>query len=541
MRLLRPRPGRSTLLLPLALLPLFASAAPPVGARPPGTAGAAPPATALADPDPGVRERSAAALGEAGAAAAPAIDALAAALADPDPFVAGTAADALARVGPGSVPALVRALRDTREEVRAGAAIALGKLGSRAGDAVPALVQALADPKETVRWTAANALGAVGPPASAALPALREALADRDEDVRLGAALALARLDRAAWLHAPSWDATLATIERLVPLLMRELHVPGVSIALLKERKVAWTKAWGVADAKTGAPATTATLFEVASMTKPVFAWAALKLVEEGRLDLDRPLAEVVELPPVPGQGELGRITPRMVLSHTSGLPNWRKGGEERDGPLPLLFEPGSRFGYSGEAMYQLQRVVEKVTGEPLEEYAKEALFAPLGMERSSFTWTPALDAALATGHEEDGKPRARARYRHANAAYTLVTTAPDYARFLTGILDPEAFGPRALSRAGVDGMLKHTVRADARDPIERPGRARGGAVWWGLGWGINETPGGDVVYHSGANQTGFRCYSQLSPSRGTGIVVLTNGLGGGALWTRLVAAIGDL
>ena len=475
------------------------------------------------------------------AAQAPSVDALVAALADTDPFVAGAAADALARAGEASVPALVRALGDAKEEVRTGAAIALGKLGPKAGDAVPALVAALADPKETVRWTATNALGAAGARALPALPALREALWDRDEDVRRGAALALARVDPAAWMRAPSWEATLATVERLVPLLMKEHHVPGVSIALVKDRKVAWTKAWGVADAKTGTPATTATLFEVASMTKPVFAYVALKLVEEGTLDLERPLADVVDLPSVPGQPELARITPRMVLSHTSGLPNWRPGGEERDGPLPVLFEPGSRFGYSGEAMYQLQRVVEKLTGQPLEEYAKPALFAPLGMERSSFVWTPEVDAALATGHDAEGAPKARARYRHANAAYTLVATAPDYARFLTALLDPASFGPKALPRAGVDGMLRHAVRADARDPIERPGRARGGSVWWGLGWGINETPDGDVVYHSGANQTGFRCYSQLSPSRGTGIVILTNGLGGSALWTRLVAAVGDL
>jgi CubicO group peptidase (beta-lactamase class C family) len=501
-------------------------------ARP--AAGQAP--AGLADPDPAARERTAASLGPGGAAA---VEPLVAVLADADPFVAGAAAEALARIGPASVPALVRALGDAREEVRVGAAVALGKLGPKAAAAVPALAKALSDPKDVVRWTAANALGAAG--AASALPALRDALWDRDEDVRLGAALALERVDPAAWLRAPSWEATLATVERLVPILMREHHVPAVSIALVKDRRVAFSKAWGVADAKTGAPATTATLFEVASMTKPAFAYVALKLAAEGKLDLDRPLAEVVGLPPVPGQPELSKITPRMVLSHTSGLPNWRPGGEERDGPLPVLFEPGSRFGYSGEAFFQLQRVVETLAGASLEEFAKGALFAPLGMERSSFAFAPGLDAALATGHDEDGKPKARARYRHANAAYTLVATAPDYARFLTALLDPGAFGPKALSRAGVDAMLGRAVRADARDPIERPGRARGGAVFWGLGWGINETPDGDVVYHSGANQTGFRCYAQLSPARGTGIVILTNGLGGGPLWTRLVAAIGDL
>lgn len=537
MRPRRSRPRALAFRLPLVLA-LLAS---PLLAQAPAGGSVASLLAALADPDPAVRERSAAALGATGTASTSAVEALVATLADPDPFVAGAAADALARVGGASVPALVRTLGDAREDVRVGAAIALGKLGPRAGDAVPALVRALADPKETVRWTAANALGALGPHASAALPALREALADRDEDARRGAALALARIDPAAWLRAPSWEATVATVERLVPLLMKEHRVPGVSIALVRDRKVAFAKAWGVADARTGAPATTATLFEIASMTKPVFGYLALKLAEEGQLDLDRPIAELVELPSVPGQVELRRITARMVLSHTSGLPNWRKGGEERDGPLPVLFEPGSRFGYSGEAIYQLQRVVEKATGASLDEYAKQALFAPLGMERSSFVWPAELDAALATGHEEDGTPRARARYRHANAAYSLVATASDYARFLTAILDPGPFGSPALSRTGVDAMLRHAVPADAREPIERPGAARGRDVFWGLGWGLNTTSAGDVVYHSGANSTGFRCYSQLSPSRGTGIVILTNGLGGGALWTRLVAAIGDL
>jgi CubicO group peptidase (beta-lactamase class C family) len=89
--------------------------------------------------------------------------------------------------------------------------------------------------------------------------------------------------------------------------------------------------------------------------------------------------------------------------------------------------------------------------------------------------------------------------------------------------------------------MLRHQVRAEARDPIERPGRARGREVFWGLGWGLNTTAEGDVVYHSGANRTGFRSYCQFSPERGTGIVILTNGLGGGELWTRLIAAVGDL
>jgi CubicO group peptidase (beta-lactamase class C family) len=490
---------------------------------------------ALSDADAAVRERAASALGAGGPAA---IEPLVAALADPDAFVAGAAASSLARIGKESVPALVKALDAPAGTVRAGAAIALGKLGAAAGPAAPALVRARADKDAYVRWCAVNALGTSGLATAPVLAALRESLHDADEDVRLGAALALERLDRAGWLAAPAWDATLATIERLTPLLMRDLHVPGVSIAVVRDRKIAWTRSWGVADAVTKAPVTDATLFEAASMTKPVFAATVLKLAEEGRLDLDAPIPDAGTLPVQP---ERLRITPRMVLSHTSGLPNWRKGGEERDGPLPVIGEPGSHFGYSGEAMFALQQFVEKVTGEPIETNTRRTVFVPLGMERASYVWTPALDANMATGHKEDGTRLERARYRHANAAYSLVTTASDYARFLAALLDPAGAAPHGLSAATVTAMLRHQVRADSRDPIERPGRARGREVYWGLGWGLNTTAEGDVAYHSGANRTGFRSYCQFSPERGTGIVVMTNGLGGGELWTRLIAAVGDL
>jgi CubicO group peptidase (beta-lactamase class C family) len=490
---------------------------------------------ALSDSDPAARERAAHALGAEGVAA---VEPLVGALADADAFVAGAAASSLARIGPPSVPALTAALGAKSAGVRAGAAIALGKLGAAARPAAPSLVRALADADGYVRFCAANALGAAGDTSEPLLAALRESLHDADEDVRRGAALAFERLDPAAWRRAPAWDATLATLERLTPLLMRELHVPGVSIAVVRDRKVAWTRAWGVADAKTGAPATEATLFEAASMTKPVFAASVLKLVEEGRLDLDAPIPDAGTLP---AQPERLKMTPRMILSHTSGLPNWRKGGEERDGPLPVLAQPGSRFGYSGEGMFVLQRLAEKAAGEGLETYARRTLFVPLGMDRTSYVWTPALDAALATGHKADGTPRERARYRHANAAYSLVTTAGDYARFLAALLDPAGAAPNGLSAASVAAMLTHQVRADARDPIERPGRGKGREVFWGLGFGLNTTASGDVVYHSGANSTGFRSYAQFSPERGTGLVILTNGLGGGELWTRLVAAVGDL
>ncbi len=104
-----------------------------------------------------------------------------------------------------------------------------------------------------------------------------------------------------------------------------------------------------------------------------------------------------------------------------------------------------------------------------------------------------------------------------------------------------EQGGSSLLSRVAAQQMLQPQVAVDAREPIERPGAAQGQAVFWGLGWSINRTAQGDIAHHSGANSTGFRSFSQFSRSRGTGLVIFTNGAQGDALWKRLVVAIGDL
>ncbi len=482
---------------------------------------------ALGDPEALVRERAAQALGALGPCAATSAKALAGALADADIFVQGQAALALGSLGPGAVPVLAGALESPETSVRKGAATALGHLGPAAMPAAPGLVKALGDRDPALRQGAAFALGVAGAGASA----LREALADPDEDVRWAASWALDRMGAAP-------GGTVETIRELTPRLMKELKVPGVSIAVIRDRKIAWSGAFGVADARTGTPAARETVFEACSMSKPVFAYLALLMADRGLLDLDRPLCAYLPGDGYPPQAEFRLITARMVLSHTSGLPNWRKDGEEREGPVAVAFKPGSRFLYSGEGMFLLQRVVERIADEPLELLAERMVFRPLGMSRSSFVWTPAVGATLAAGHRPDGTFNTRSRYLHANAAYTLYTTADDYARFLLAFLDPALGG---LTAPVLKAALTAQVTLDAREPMERPGTARGLGVGWCLGWSVNRTLGGDIFHHSGANQTGFRCFSQFDPVRGTGLVILTNGLSGGDLWVRLVSRVGDL
>ena len=507
----------------------------------PEAAAAVPELTAaLADPEPAVRESAADALGRIGPAAASAIAPLIATFAGEDPSLAGVAAVALGRLGGAGVPALSEALGDARDSVRFSAAIALGRLGPAASAAAPALARALGDRDARVRSCAAAAIGAIGAAAAVAMPALVEALPDRDEDVRRAARIALAAIAPAYRAAPPPRDEVVATIDGLVPRLMGEHHVPGVSIALIDGGQVAWSKAYGVSDADKGTPVTGATLFEAASMSKPVFAILTLQLVDGGLLDLDRPLAEYGGELYAPGDESWRRITARMALAHSTGLPNWRPGEEEREGPLPLLFEPGARFGYSGEGVFYLQRVVEGLTGRPLDVLARTSLFDCLGLDGSSFAWSPDLDRVLAGGHGEDGSPLTRSRYTHPNAAYTLYTTAGEYARIMVEVMNAARGDSEVLSQTSAREMLRAQVALDARDPIERPFSGEGRAVLWGLGWSLNTTAGGEVFHHSGANRTGFRCFSQFSLERGSGLVIMTNSLGGGELWTRLVATIGD-
>jgi len=183
-----------------------------------------------------------------------------------------------------------------------------------------------------------------------------------------------------------NWTAhTARVIAAQTPTLMRKLHVPGVSIALVEGGRVSWVGAYGSANARTKRRVDTNTLFEAASMSKPLFTYATLKLVEGGVMDLDRPLVEYLDEPYLPDQPKHRLITARMVMNHTSGFPNWRPNGWLGGKPLKIRFEPGSRHGYSGEGFLYLQRVVEHITGKPLQTFMRKKLLEPIGMTSSSY------------------------------------------------------------------------------------------------------------------------------------------------------------
>lgn len=461
---------------------------------------------------------------------------------DKDQFVNGEAIKELANIGEPAVEYLIKSLQDEDDNVRWCSAIALEKISPAGKHSIPFLIKALQDKNSNIRWCSALALGKFKTDAASAITELQKLLFDDDYDVRWAAYISLSKIDKSSLNISPDISTTIKQIETLTPGLMKELNVPGLSVALITNNKISYSKSFGLADANTKQAVSETTMFEACSMSKPIFAVLVMKLVEQGKLDLDKPLSEYLPEKFICEDEEYTKqITARMILSHTSGLPNWRKGDEERNAPLPIFFKPGTKFNYSGEGFYYLQRVIEKITNQPLEIFAKQNLFDKLNLTSTSFVWDEKFDKQIATGHNSDGNCKERKKYIHSNAAYTLYTTANEYAKIITDILNLLDNIEGFLKPKTVLEMLSHQVRVDIREVIDRPGRNFGLQGYRGLGWAINSTITGDVVYHSGVNQTGFRCYSQFSPKDGSGIVIMTNSANGGELWQKIIKIIADL
>lgn len=348
--------------------------------------------------------------------------------------------------------------------------------------------------------------------------------------------------------------ATAADIERW----MQRAFVPGLALARVTTSGIV-TRAFGVRRKDTGDAVTADTVFAAASLSKPVFAWVVLSLVDEGVLTLDRPLHEYL---PVPNADDARsrRITARHVLSHSGGWRNWRN---SVDTPLTAAFEPGTRFGYSGEGYYFLQRVVEKLTGQGVPLLAKERVFAPLGLQSTSFASLPNLESRRAAGYTNRGDPardlgvairpvlarRARERgvpiealttadseaalreaapnlpplpnFTQPNAASSLTTTVSDFGRFLQHLLRVHGSGSQASRIA--ERMLTPQVRIND-------------VLHWGLGTGLEIRKGRTVAWHWGDNP-GFKNFYLLDPRMDSAIVVFTSGDGGQRVYERIVRA----
>lgn len=244
---------------------------------------------------------------------------------------------------------------------------------------------------------------------------------------------------------------SVSQIDSTVKHLMSAGKVEGMALAVINNNRIAYQKAYGFKDKEKYIPLDTSTVMYGASFSKAVFAYINMRLVEKSLIDLDKPLVYYLKKP----LSEYGnykelekderwkKITPRMCLSHTTGLPNvWWMNVKTgiRDTTLVnrLYFEPGSRYAYSGESFKLLQRIEEVYLGKDLEKLARQELFVPAKMDRTSYLWQDQFEANSAIGYDEDGNAGGKVRSRKAIGAGSMLTTISDYSRFISYVLGQE-------------------------------------------------------------------------------------------------------
>ena len=320
-------------------------------------------------------------------------------------------------------------------------------------------------------------------------------------------------------------DINYNAVKKSILSLMKYKKIPGMSVATIFDGKTS-IYALGVDENSTsGKPVTDKTIFQAASLSKPLFAYLVFQLIKEKRLPadfLDKPLWKIVPTyqPPNrnPPEGskisepirfddsDKGRsITASHVLSHRTGMVNWiRDSGTHK-------FDESGKFGYSGDGFHYLQKVVEKLTDESLEALAKKYVFGSdaLKMNDTKFSCpTPEENKHLAVGHDKDMVVKHFAGNSDQNAAYSLHTTAGDYIRFLQACLNEK--DPH------FEKFLKNAAVTVTDDKL----------VAWSLGWGIEKSEKGLILLHWGDNGN-MKAFTALNRKTGAAIVYFTNSVNG--------------
>lgn len=340
----------------------------------------------------------------------------------------------------------------------------------------------------------------------------------------------------------PRIDSSSISIEDLdqqIQGLKEAAHVHGLTVAIFTSDRMLFQKAYGFRNLKEKLPLQTSNNFYAASLSKPLFAYIVMNLVEEGKIDLDEPLINYLEKPlytydfPQDYEGYQDlvddqrheKITARMCLSHSTGFPNWRyigKTGINMARPLVIEFEPGTFYSYSGEGIQLLQFVVEQISQKSLEELAQYYVFQPFEMNMTSFVWQDRFDANLAVGHYKKKKTLERRKRDVAYAAGSMDTTPEDYAQFIQGLL-----ARKGLKDSSYQVFFEPQIRIESRQQFGK-GRmvktTENDAIElsYALGFGSYQTPFGQAIFKEGHIQ-GWEHYTVFYPSLDMGMLIMAN------------------
>lgn len=344
-------------------------------------------------------------------------------------------------------------------------------------------------------------------------------------------------------------EITPKKIDGIVEKLLVYGKVDGLCLSVINGDK-AYIKPYGYKNREKKELLDPETVLYAASFTKAVFAYLTLKLVEEKQIELDRPLYDYLgetigdypDWKPLESDENWKLITPRMCLSHTTGLPNsrWidvRTGEEDTTGPLKIYFKPGTKYAYSGEGLKLLQLVEEKITGKTIEELAIEKIFKPFGMGRTGFIWHPEFDGNYAIGHDEKGKLSPKKKRTVPNAAGSMVTTIIDYTKFIQKILlnkglDPKLRNEMISPQIEVNSKYQFPTMSDLTTDDNKDIQ-----LSYGLGWGVFKSKYGRAFFKEGHDDA-WRHYNVNFPDKNISIIIMTNSANGELIFKELLEKI---
>ncbi|MGZ3777731.1 MAG: serine hydrolase [Mucilaginibacter sp.] len=333
---------------------------------------------------------------------------------------------------------------------------------------------------------------------------------------------------------------TRQTIDKVIKKLMDTADVTGLCIGIINDNKPAYIQAYGYKNKTLNTLNDTATNFYGASLAKPLFGYIVMQLVQEGVIALDKPLYTYLPkpLPEYDNYKELAvndkwkLLTARHCLSHTTGFPNWRS--NDPGNKMAIYFTPGTHYAYSGEGIQLLQLVVETVTHRGLEDLAREKIFIPFGMTKSSFLWQPRFETDYAVGHGLGEDTLHKDKYTNAYAAGSMETTIADYTRFVAGVMRHknltdkfwnQVFSPQILINSKTQMFSLDTTAVADNSKIQ---------LAYGLGWGLFQTPYGRAFFKEG-HGIGWVHYTIAIPQQKTALIIMSNSANGESIFAELV------
>jgi CubicO group peptidase (beta-lactamase class C family) len=311
-------------------------------------------------------------------------------------------------------------------------------------------------------------------------------------------------------------QTTPSEYQQIVTALLSSEHVASVSFAKIADGKTILAKAYG--EQSPGISVTTSTLYNIASMSKPISAEVILRLASAGKLSLDEPMYKYWMDPDIATDPRAKLLTPRIALEHQTGFSNWRR---ETGGKLAFTKDPGMGFGYSGEGYQYVARFAEKKTGQTFERLAQRLIFAPAGMTHTSYTSRAWMEAHIAQPTDRDGKwlkPEIATDFVAADLVYTTPT---QYASFVESLM-------RGIGESPAIRKLRERVLTDRKAEmcVGKMAKICPDEVGFGPGWEVTKTHGKTFLMHTGLDE-GVFTLGYFDPGARSGVVIFTNSANG--------------